>query len=159
MTAADFRRWLHDPALAWYNQHPVAHAAGGLVFLIAAAADLVVVRAGLWPEALVMLAAQVLAGVPIVARENQQRPMQPRLIAAPLGLTCGLAALLGFLLPAAWTAWVGASGAQLTWELLQRSAWVDAQGRSTYPWYSVLLDWGTASLVAAIPTFLYWRFA
>jgi hypothetical protein len=138
------------------DQHPVAHALGGLVFVSAAAFDLWLWRHHGYALLLTVAAFQLMVAVPIVRTENQKRPLAVRVIAASLGLTLGLTYLLAVLLPWAWKPWVVATGAQTVWELLQRSAWLNSTGHSTYPWQSVALDAGTASAVAALLT-VAWR--
>ena len=159
MTWANLKRWWRDPSLKWYDQHPVAHAAGGLVFIVLAALDLALLRRPDYVLLLAVLALEAAAAWPMIERENQNRPMLLRVIAVPLALTLVFGTLLAVLLPWAWKPWALAAAAQTTWELLQRAAWRDASGRSTYPSYSVILDAGTASLVAAAITFLYGSFA
>jgi hypothetical protein len=155
MSGFSWRQWWSGER-SWLDQHPVAHALGGLVFVTAAAVDLLLLRRHAYALLLTLLALQASLAVPLVRQENQNRPMAVRVIVAPLGLTLGLGLLLAVGLPGAWKPWALATMAQATWELLQRSAWRDAQGRSTYPWQSAALDAGTASLVAALATVL-WR--
>jgi len=158
-TKQQFATWLHDPNLSWFKQHPIAHAAGGAVFLALATLDRWIFGLGLPYRGVLLFALLIepVAAIPIVADENQHRPMQFGVVRWPLLLTWAAVIFGGaYVVPPVWHPWLLASGAQLTWELLQRSAWVDpTTGQSTYPWYSVVLDAGTASTVAAVITFVY----
>jgi hypothetical protein len=150
MTWPQFTRWLSDPSLDWKHQHPIAHAAGGVAFCLIAILDLFLLRQHAYINLLTALAVEIALAVPMVQEENQHRPMQVHLIVAPLGLVWALGFVFAYVLPWPAVPWAVASACQWTWELLQRSAWLDAQGHSTYPWYSVVLDASTASGTAAL---------
>jgi hypothetical protein len=157
MTWADLRHWGWDPSLRVIDQHPIAHALGGLVFVALAAFDLLCLRRHAIATLAAALTAQGTLALPIVRTENQNRPLVLSLVAEPLALVLSLATMAAFVLPWVWKPWALATGAQASWELAQRAAWWDRLlGRSTYPVYSAVLDAGTASAVAALVTLL-WR--
>src|SRR5690348_15962642 len=113
--AFDLKAWWHNPALRWYDQHPLAHALGGLVFVAVAAFDLLAIRNGAYLLAGVAVGVQLLAALPIVRRENAGRPLRLDKVSRPLVTVFGTGILLTLELPWGWRPWAVATACQATW--------------------------------------------
>jgi hypothetical protein len=156
MTSEQLLRWWHDPSLTPLDQHPIAHALGGLVFVALAAWLLYLLRhlnPGFALLFLLTFAVALGIAVPMVRDENDGRTIMLGVIRVPLLLTLLITASWTYALPWAWKPWALATSAQTVWELFQIAAWWEPmKGRSSYPTYSAVLDASTASLVAALVT-------